>query len=117
MAKNLGAQVLALLDHDRVDLRAAAATVLVAVGAGDPAVEKGLVERLADSDSMVRRIALEGLVSAAGWSAACSSACGATIGWTSSLAFASWFSSSLMMGLQAASRIRQDHRISPQPGA
>ncbi len=64
MAKNLGAQVLALLDHDRVDLRAAAATVLVAVGAGDPAVEKGLVERLADSDSMVRRIALEGLVSA-----------------------------------------------------
>jgi hypothetical protein len=62
MAKNLGAQVLALLDHDRVDLRAAAATVLVAVGAGDPAVEKGLVERLRDSDSVVRRIALEGLV-------------------------------------------------------
>ena len=62
MAKNLGAQVLALLDHDRVDLRAAAATVLVAVGAGDPAVEEGLVGRLADTDSMVRRIALEGLV-------------------------------------------------------
>ncbi len=62
MAKNLGAQVIALLDHDRVDLRAAAATVLVAVGAGDPAVEKGLIERLADPDSVVRRIALEGLI-------------------------------------------------------
>ncbi|HVV88826.1 MAG TPA: HEAT repeat domain-containing protein [Kofleriaceae bacterium] len=62
MAKNLGAAVLALLDHDRVDLRAAAATVLVAVGAGEPAVEKGLIDRLGDSDAMVRRIALEGLV-------------------------------------------------------
>ena len=62
MAKNLGAQVLALLDHDRVDLRAAATTVLAAVGAGDPAVEQGLVGRLRDSDPVVRRFALEGLV-------------------------------------------------------
>lgn len=64
MAKNLGAAVLALLDHDRVDLRAAAATVLAAVGADEPAVEKGLVARLGDTDPVVRRIVLEGLVAA-----------------------------------------------------
>ena len=63
MAKNLGAQVLALLDHDRVDLRAAAATVLGAVGEGDAGVQKGLLGRLDDADPVVRRIALEGLVS------------------------------------------------------
>ncbi len=64
MAKNLGTQVLALLEHDRVDLRAAAVTVLSAVGGDDPAVEKGLVARLRDVDAVVRRIALEGLVAA-----------------------------------------------------
>jgi len=63
MGKNLGAQVVALLENDRVDLRAAAATVLAAVGDGDPTVQKGLVARLDDADPVVRRIALEGLVS------------------------------------------------------
>ncbi len=62
MAKNLGAQVLSLLDHDRVDLRAAAVMVLGAVGDGDPGVQQGLLERLGDVDPGVRRIALEGLV-------------------------------------------------------
>jgi HEAT repeat protein len=62
MGKNLGAQVIALLDHDRVDLRAAAATVLGAVGDGDATVQAGLVARLDDPDGAVRRIALEGLV-------------------------------------------------------
>ncbi len=62
MGKNLGAQVIGLLEHDRVDLRAAAATVLAAVGDGDATVQKGLVARLQDGDGMVRRIALEGLV-------------------------------------------------------
>ena len=62
MAKNLGGAVIALLEHDRVDLRAAATTVLAAVGQGDPAVEAGLVARLADSDAGVRRFALEALV-------------------------------------------------------
>lgn len=62
MGKNLGASVIALLDHDRVDLRAAAATVLAAVGEGDATVQKGLVARLEDPDAVVRRIALEGLV-------------------------------------------------------
>jgi HEAT repeat protein len=62
MAKNnLGASVLKLLQHERGDLRAAAATVLSAVGRGDPAVVSALGERLADPDVAVRRIALEGL--------------------------------------------------------
>ena len=62
MGKNLGAQVIALLDHDRVDLRAAATTVLAAVGDGDATVREGLLARLDDPDGGVRRIALEGLV-------------------------------------------------------
>jgi HEAT repeat protein len=62
MGKNLASQVIALLEHDRVDLRAAAATVLAAVGEGDATVQKGLVARLDDPDAVVRRIALEGLV-------------------------------------------------------
>ncbi len=62
MGKNLGAQVVELLEHDRVELRAAAATVLAAVGDGDATVHKGLVGRLDDADAIVRRIALEGLV-------------------------------------------------------
>src|SRR5688572_22220946 len=62
MGKNLATQVIGLLEHDRVDLRAAAATVLAAVGEGDATVQKGLVARLDDPDAVVRRIALEGLV-------------------------------------------------------
>ena len=62
MAKNLGGAVIALLEHDRVDLRAAATTVLAAVGKDDDAVEKGLIGRLADADPVVRRLALEALV-------------------------------------------------------
>lgn len=62
MAKNLGGAVIALLEHERVDLRAAAATVLGAVGQGDEAVKAGLVARLSDPDGVVRRIALEALV-------------------------------------------------------
>ena len=61
MAKNLGHQVIGLLEHERVDLRAAAATVLSAIGKGDAAVEEALAERLEDGDGVVRRIALEGL--------------------------------------------------------
>jgi hypothetical protein len=62
MARNLGGAVIALLEHDRVELRAAATTVLAAVGKGDAGVESGLVARLADSDPVVRRLALEALV-------------------------------------------------------
>lgn len=62
MAKNLGGAVIALLEHDRVDLRAAATTVLAAVGKDDEAVEKGLIGRLTDADPVVRRLALEALV-------------------------------------------------------
>ena len=62
MAKNLGGAVIALLEHDRVDLRAAATTVLAAVGKDDDAVEKGLIGRLTDADPVVRRLALEALV-------------------------------------------------------
>ncbi|MEZ4399996.1 MAG: hypothetical protein R3B06_08255 [Kofleriaceae bacterium] len=62
MAKNLGGAVIALLEHERVDLRAAATTVLAAVGKGDGAVEQGLIGRLADDDGVVRRLALEALV-------------------------------------------------------
>lgn len=61
MGKNLGAAIIDLLDSERVDLRAAAATVLSAVGRGDKQVETALTERLADADGVVRRIALEGL--------------------------------------------------------
>ena len=61
MGKNLGTAVIDLLEHDRADLRAAAATVLAAVGRGDAAVTKALTSRLADDDPGVRRIALEGL--------------------------------------------------------
>ena len=61
MAKNLGGAIIELLASDRVELRAAAATGLGAVGAGDKAVEVALTERLADDDLVVRRIALEGL--------------------------------------------------------
>jgi HEAT repeat protein len=61
MGKNLGAAVIGLLDHDRADLRAAAATVLAAIGKGDQGVARGLTSRLGDADPGVRRIALEGL--------------------------------------------------------
>jgi HEAT repeat protein len=61
MGKNLGGAIIDLLDSERVDLRAAAATVLAAVGKGDKAVEAALTDRLADDDGVVRRIALEGL--------------------------------------------------------
>ena len=61
MAKNLGGAVIGLLEHERVELRAAAVTVLAAVGRGDDAVEAGLISRLADADPVVRRLALEGL--------------------------------------------------------
>ncbi|MEJ7603152.1 MAG: HEAT repeat domain-containing protein [Kofleriaceae bacterium] len=61
MAKNLGGAIIDLLESERVELRAAAATVLSAVGKGDKAVELALTTCLADSDGEVRRIALEGL--------------------------------------------------------
>lgn len=61
MAKNLGAAIIDLLDSERVELRAAAATVLAAVGKGDKAVEAALTSRLGDSDAIVRRIALDAL--------------------------------------------------------
>jgi HEAT repeats len=61
MGKNLGSAVIELLGNDRADLRAAAVTVLAAVGRGDIAVARALTERLEDSDPGVRRIALEGL--------------------------------------------------------
>ncbi len=61
MAKNLGGAIIDLLDSERVDLRAAAAMVLAAVGKGDRSVEAALTGRLADADEGVRRIALEGL--------------------------------------------------------
>jgi HEAT repeat protein len=61
MAKNLGGAIIDLLDSERVDLRAAAATVLAAVGKSDKSVLSALTGRLADVDPGVRRIALEGL--------------------------------------------------------
>ncbi len=61
MAKNLGGAIIDLLDSERVELRAAAATVLAAVGKGDKSVEAALTARLADSDAAVRRIALDAL--------------------------------------------------------
>jgi hypothetical protein len=61
MGKNLGSAILDLLDSERVDLRAAATTVLAAAGKGDRSVETALAGRLADADAGVRRIALEGL--------------------------------------------------------
>jgi HEAT repeat protein len=61
MAKNLGGAIIDLLESEKVELRTAAATVLAAVGKGDKAVEEALTDRLADSDGVVRRIALEGL--------------------------------------------------------
>jgi HEAT repeat protein len=61
MAKNLGRAIIDLLDSERVDLRAAAATVLAAVGKNDKSVQNALTGRLADPDPGVRRIALEGL--------------------------------------------------------
>jgi hypothetical protein len=61
MAKHLGGAILGLLDSERVELRAAAVTVLAAVGKGDKTVAAALSARLADSDAAVRRIALEAL--------------------------------------------------------
>ena len=61
MAKNLGGAIIDLLDSERVDLRAAAATVLAAVGKTDKSVQSALTGRLADPDPGVRRIALDGL--------------------------------------------------------
>jgi len=57
----LGQSVLKLLEHEKVELRSAAATVLSAVGKGDDAVVAALADRLGDPDVSVRRIALEGL--------------------------------------------------------
>ena len=57
----LGSSVIRLLEHDKVELRSAAATVLSAVGRGHEAVVAGLAARLADPEVSVRRIALEGL--------------------------------------------------------
>ncbi|HEX3759020.1 MAG TPA: hypothetical protein VHW23_09955 [Kofleriaceae bacterium] len=62
MAKHLGGAIIGLLGSERVELRAAAATVLAAVGKGEPAVAAALAARLDDSDAGIRRIALEGLV-------------------------------------------------------
>lgn len=62
MAKNLGGAIIDLLDSERVELRAAAVTVLAAVGKGDKSVEAALARRLGDDDAVVRRIALEALV-------------------------------------------------------
>lgn len=59
---DLGGAIIGLLDSERVELRAAATTVLGAVGKGDAAVETALTGRLGDSDAVVRRIALEALV-------------------------------------------------------
>jgi HEAT repeat protein len=61
MAKNLGGAIIDLLDSERVDLRAAAATVLAAVGKADKSVLSALTGRLADPEPTVRRIALDGL--------------------------------------------------------
>jgi hypothetical protein len=61
MGKNLGGAIIDLLDSERVDLRAAAATVLAAVGKSDKSVLSALTGRLEDDDVGVRRIALEGL--------------------------------------------------------
>lgn len=62
MANNLlGGAVIGLLDSEQVELRAAAATVLAAVGKGDKSVEAALAGRLADADPTVRRIALDAL--------------------------------------------------------
>jgi len=61
MANNLGGAIIDLLDSERVELRAAAAMVLAAVGKGDRAVEAALTGRLDDADPEVRRIALEAL--------------------------------------------------------
>src|SRR5437868_2594779 len=61
MAKNLGGAIIDLLDSERVDLRAAAATVLAAVGKSDKSVKSALTTRLGDPEPTVRRIALEGL--------------------------------------------------------
>jgi len=61
MAKNLGGAIIDLLDSERVDLRAAAATVLAAVGKADKSVLDALTGRLADPEPTVRRIALDGL--------------------------------------------------------
>ena len=65
MAKNLGGAIIDLLDSERVELRMAAATVLVAVGRSDKSADKAVLDalttRLEDSDVGVRRIALEGL--------------------------------------------------------
>jgi len=61
MAKNLGGAIIDLLDSERVELRAAAATVLAAVGKGDRSVEAALSARLGDPDGVVRRIALDAL--------------------------------------------------------
>lgn len=62
MAKNLGGAVLGLLASPRVELRAAAATVLAAVGKGDASVEAALADRLEDPDPGIRRLVLEALV-------------------------------------------------------
>jgi hypothetical protein len=61
MAKNLGGAIIDLLDSERVDLRAAAVTVLAAVGKADRSVRGALTGRLGDTDVTVRKIALEGL--------------------------------------------------------
>ena len=54
MAKNLGGAIIDLLDSERVDLRAAAATVLAAVGKSDKSVQSALTGRLEDPDLSVK---------------------------------------------------------------
>lgn len=61
MGKNLGGAIIDLLEHDDAGLRAAAATVLAAVGKGDKTVEAALTQRLADRDGIVCRLALDAL--------------------------------------------------------
>jgi len=55
-ATNLGGAIIALLESERVELRAAAVTVLAAVGKGDKSVEAALTGRLADADAVVQQL-------------------------------------------------------------
>src|SRR5260370_24335386 len=50
MGKNLGGAIIELLDSERVELRAAATTVLAAVGKSDKSVLTALTTRLGDAD-------------------------------------------------------------------
>lgn len=54
-------RIFALLDHERVDVRCAAALVLGTAGGGDPAVAKALAAKLSDENAMMRRFVLDAL--------------------------------------------------------